>query len=471
MTSETFCRALEADCGVAPGAHVLAAVSGGADSVALLCLLDEARGAMGIRVSCAHVEHGIRGQASLEDMAFVRDLCKQKKIDFYVQRVDAPAQARSLGCGVEAAARVLRYAFLEETRARIGADVIACAHHSGDQAETVLMRAARGSDLRGLCAMRMRRGVLIRPLLRTSPAQLRAYLARIGQPWREDATNEDERHARNRIRRCVLPELERAYAGAGEALCRLSLAAQRDEDFFVSQLDALGVVPVMLADGAAIGLDALRAQHDALLSRAVVRAIEAAGAQAGAPAVETLIGAIRTGRETAVELGVFGGALVQARVGTRFLCVTRPRMAIGDVPLAPEGETLTPMGRFSVREAKKGETGDGVRSQVVPAGLLQGARVTARREGDAMIPFGQHTPVKVKKLMIDAGVERAMRRSIPVVRNEDGIFWLAGLRPGEACRAGAQEARRMITFDGAPAGALSDSDHSVKTTFQEDTGR
>jgi len=447
MTAEIFCRILMFECGVAPGAHVLAAVSGGADSVAMLCLLDSAREIMDIRVSAAHVEHGVRGEDSVGDMAFVRDLCMQKKIGFYARRVDAPAFAREMGCGVEAAARELRYAFLEETREAIGADVIAVAHHAGDQAETVLMHAARGSDLRGLCAMHMSSARAVRPLLGASAEELRAYLREMGQTWREDATNADPAYARNRIRSLVLPELERAYPGAQSALSRLALSAQRDEDFFSQQIAALEIAVIPLADGAAVETAQIRGLHDALLSRVLVRLIEAAGAQVSGSVVDRLIRKVRQEEASAaVGIGSTNGQAVQVRFGARYLCVTRPWMEIADIPLSMEGETHTPFGTFVLTQAREGETGDGITSQTVPVRLLEGARVTVRREGDVMIPFGQHTPVKLKKLLIDSGVERAMRRSIPVVRSKEGVFWLPGLRPGEACRAGAQEKRRMIVF-------------------------
>ena len=112
---ETFVIRLKEACGISPGEHVLVAVSGGADSTALLCLFDEIREAFPLQISCAHVEHGIRGAASVEDMRFVETLCAQKNIPFYGSRVDATAYARAHKCGLEDAARTLRYDSLMET--------------------------------------------------------------------------------------------------------------------------------------------------------------------------------------------------------------------------------------------------------------------------------------------------------------------------------------------------------------------
>lgn len=448
MTTEEFCLRLTRACRLPPGAHVLAAVSGGADSTALLCFLCEARKRLSLEVSCAHVEHGIRGGESLRDMAFVAALCERLGVPLYTLRVDAPAYAGKHGCGLEDAARTLRYGFLTDTARQIGADAIALAHHAQDQAETVLLHEGRGSDLRGLCAMRPRSGKLIRPLLEASPDELRAYLQGIGQPWREDETNQSLEPARNRIRLRVLPELERACPGAGEALCRLARAAQRDEDFFAQQLGALGLRVTALVDGAAMERAQLEPLHEALRSRAVVRLAEHAGV---GPLSARAIGEIMRSfdRETAA-VNLAGGA--RAQLGARYVCLTRAHVQPETVPLNADGLTHTPFGTFAVRDAKAGETGDGKRSQVIPERMLRGCAVTGRREGDRMTPFGRHTPVPLRKLMIEAGVERAMRKSVPILRAEAGILWAVGLRPGEACRSPEGERAKLVTFLGGSGG-------------------
>jgi len=446
MTQQEFTRNLTEGCALAPRSHVLMAVSGGADSVAMLCLFAAVRDSFPLTLSCAHVEHGIRGGDSLEDLSFVRALCERENIPLYTAHVDAPGYAKTHGCGLEDAARTLRYAFLERTADAIGADAIALAHHAGDQAETVLMRAARGSDLRGLCAMRHRRDALIRPLLDVRADALRGYLASIGQSWREDATNQDTAFARNRLRHEVLPQLERAVPGAGSALCRLARAAQRDEDFFAQQLDALDIPVHALVNGAALDRRRLAPLHPALLSRLLVRAIAFAGIlPQNADVLEAIADAL--GRDGAV-VNLIGGA--HAVAGRRYLCLVREADEEIDVPLAVPGVTDTPFGRVAVRRALPGETGDGRREQAIPAYLLDGARVTGRREGDTMVPFGIHTSVKLKKLMIDAGIERAMRASVPVLRRGDTVLFAAGLRPAECVRSTDEEERMIVRFEGLP---------------------
>ena len=445
MTEEEFSTRLSQDCGLLPGSHVLVALSGGADSVALLCLFLRAAEAYPLEISCAHVEHGIRGESSLADLAFVRMLCSRKSVPLYTAQVDAPAYSRSHGCGIEDAARTLRYDFLHSTMKAIGADAVALAHHKRDQAETVLLHAMRGSDMRGLCAMRFRSGNLIRPLLDDEPKHLRAYLNAIGQDWREDETNADSAYLRNMVRRDILPRMEAGMPGSGEALCRLARAAQRDEEYFASQIDALNMPVIALVDGVAVSKDCLADLHPALLSRVLVRMLAENGFGAQRQSViEAMMDALQ--QEDAV-INLTCGA--HASVGRRYLCLTHADAPATDTLLCVPGVTETPFGRIEVTPASDGETGDGKRTQRIPARLLEGAYVSSRREGDSMVPFGRKTPVRLKKLMIDAGVERAMRRSVPIVRAKDGsILFAAGLRPSQSCRAQDSERQMLVRFAG-----------------------
>lgn len=445
MTADAFRTHLMQACSLLPGSHVLVALSGGADSVALLCLFLEVAGEYPLTVSCAHVEHGIRGEDSLGDLMFVRGLCREKGVTLYDTQVDAPAFARANGCGMEDAARRLRYDFLHSTADTIGAEVIALAHHAQDQAETVLLHAMRGSDIRGLCAMRYRSGRLIRPLLDAQPQALRAWLLERGQSWREDASNKDTHYLRNRIRHGILPEMEAATSGAGAALTRLSRAAQRDEDYFSAQLDALDLPVIALVDGAAVQKDVIVQLHPALGTRALLRLMDRAGIEPQRTEVITAVWDALASEDAVVNLS--GGA--HAQIGRRYLCLNRAGYVGNNTPLNVPGRTQTPFGIFDVRPAETGETGDGKCMQCMPVDLLEGAYVSSRREGDTMIPFGKKSPVKLKKLMIDAHVERGMRASIPIMRDRDGnVLFAVGLRSAESCRTAKGDKQMMVRFCG-----------------------
>ena len=147
----------------ARGMHLLVALSGGADSVALLVMLHEC--APDVRLTCAHVEHGIRGRESLDDAAFCENLCRRMNVSLHIVSIDVPAESARTGEGLETAARRLRHEALERIRISVNADRIALAHHLNDQAETVLMHLLRGSGVKGACGMPRDDGRLYRPLL------------------------------------------------------------------------------------------------------------------------------------------------------------------------------------------------------------------------------------------------------------------------------------------------------------------
>jgi tRNA(Ile)-lysidine synthase len=205
------------------GDRVLTAVSGGADSVALLRVLLELRSELGVVLAVAHLNHGLRGENSHADEAFVADLAKRHKLEFFVERYRVAAHADAQGMGLESAGRELRYEWLTRVASENRFDAVATAHTTDDQAETVLMKFLRGAGNRGLAgiypemvkghenAAAEKRVRFIRPLLGTSRSEVEAYLASIDQPWREDESNLDRRFRRNRVRHELLPLLEREY--------------------------------------------------------------------------------------------------------------------------------------------------------------------------------------------------------------------------------------------------------------------
>ena len=182
---------------------VLAAVSGGLDS---MCLLHFLRGE-GYDVSCAHFNHQLRGEEAARDEGFVRAWCEKEGIPFYLGTGDVRAHARATGKSEEEAARDLRYAFLRETAQMLGAQ-IALAHHADDNAETVLLNFVRGTDLRGLCGMRPKQGDIVRPFLEQTREELVTYARAHNIPHVEDHTNADPNAAaRNYLRLEILPRL------------------------------------------------------------------------------------------------------------------------------------------------------------------------------------------------------------------------------------------------------------------------
>jgi tRNA(Ile)-lysidine synthase len=211
---------------------VLLAVSGGADSVALLRAIVALKTAGAGRLVAAHLNHQLRSLEAEADQALVVELCRRLGVGCEVGRARLDLAGPACGDGLEAAARRARYQFLEATAARLGARFVVTAHTADDQAETILHRIVRGTGIGGLSGMARARplgpATLIRPLLAFHRQDLLAYLSDIGQPYRDDTSNQDTAFTRNRIRHELLPWLAEEFnSGVVEALLRLgSLAGE-----------------------------------------------------------------------------------------------------------------------------------------------------------------------------------------------------------------------------------------------------
>ena len=208
------------------GALVLAAVSGGVDSVSLLHWLH----ARGVRVAAAHLHHGLRGAAADGDEEFVREFCAAREIPFRAERADVGALAAQWRVSSEEAGRRARYEFLARTAAELGAARIATAHHADDNAETLLFQLIRGarSGLGGIAPVR---GAYIRPFLSVTRAQIEAYAAENGLGHRFDAMNDDDSFARNYLRHEVMPRLAKVNAAAAAHMAETAQTLRAEGEY------------------------------------------------------------------------------------------------------------------------------------------------------------------------------------------------------------------------------------------------
>lgn len=241
------------------------AVSAGADSVALLRLMLELRNELGVVLSVVHLNHKLRGMESDADEQFVRDLSERNGLEIFVECHDVKTHSTVKKLSLEAAARAVRYDFFERLLKASSLEKIATAHTLDDQAETVLLKLLRGAGTRGLAGIYPRRAIsetgishqlsamskdqcdldrqdkaIIRPLLGSRRSQLREYLAEIGQTWREDASNEDLRHTRNRLRHEILPRLQSELNPAiCEVLAETAEISRAEEDYWTEEISRL----------------------------------------------------------------------------------------------------------------------------------------------------------------------------------------------------------------------------------------
>jgi tRNA(Ile)-lysidine synthase len=240
------------------GERVCVAVSGGADSVALLLSLVEANRAkepLGVVLSAVHVHHGLRGAEADADEAFVRELCERLAVPLLVERVDVAARQAALREGLEEAARELRYHVFRGLMKVGKADVVATAHTVDDQAETVMMKLLRGAWTEGIGGIapvvegtsQDRPGRVVRPMLSVRRAEVEVFLRERGQTWREDATNRDVSLTRNRVRHELMPVLRQFNPGIDIALARLAEIARDEEAFW--QAEVARMLPQVLLPG------------------------------------------------------------------------------------------------------------------------------------------------------------------------------------------------------------------------------
>lgn len=280
------------------GGRFLVALSGGADSTALLVLACALRDHAGFSLAAAHLDHALREESAAEAEAAGR-LCAALGVPFVSRREDVALLARECHCGIEEAGRRARYAFLEETRLAMGADYVLTAHHAGDLAEDMLMRLTRGAGWPGLGGMKAvvdespAQGVpgrrVLRPLLMQEKDRLIAMLVRLGVGWQEDASNASREWKRNRVRHDLMPLLLAENLSFHECVRRLWRQARDDEDWWTG---ALGDAIAFFGEGedrkAVVVPDSLASLGRAGRKRAFVEAVRRMGGQARADTVEAM---------------------------------------------------------------------------------------------------------------------------------------------------------------------------------------
>jgi tRNA(Ile)-lysidine synthase len=256
---ERFADQLKESAWFHAGLRVGVAVSGGGDSVALLLLIAESRARLGIVVSAVHFNHKLRGKASDADEEFVAALAEKLGATLHIGRADVARKAKSEKANLEDAARRARYGFFERLAEQDVVDVVATAHTMDDQAETVLAHILRGTGIAGLAGIHPLAGRVVRPVLEFRREELRKYLRSKRQPWREDATNRDTARTRARMRKKLLPMLEKDFNPAVvQHLAALAQRAREQASFVEHLADQVFRTKVTLNNGIArIGLTEL----------------------------------------------------------------------------------------------------------------------------------------------------------------------------------------------------------------------
>ena len=427
---ERFERALQR-CAGEDFSSVLVALSGGADSTALLLLfaaLHDKTRERPIRVEAYHLHHGIRGEEADRDLAFCEDLCKKHGVILHVGRANVPAEAKKRRIGVEECGRILRYEALERIANERGLQWIATAHNAGDQLETVLFRAARGSGLRGLCGIPERRGRIIRPLLTFTKEELEAYCRENGEEYMLDSSNGEDLYTRNALRHKVVPELEKLCPGAVQNIARLTESLSEDEAYLTS----------LLPDEKA-SLQTLRELPPPLLKRWLADRYRAYCAKSGAAGeleykhINSLADLVRKG-ETGEMLSLPGG--VRATLGRDALAFSKDRVEKSVYAVVPTREKtsfcdgmwsvyLTDERRFAEISTKNKKVHKLFKKIAIESATIEGELVMRGREPRDKVYFGGMTR-EVSKLAAAVTGDPYKRKNYPVLCDGKGVLWVPG---------------------------------------------
>lgn len=386
-----------------PQDKILVALSGGADSVALLRILL----ALGYRCEAAHCNFRLRAEESDRDEGFVRRLCREFRIPLHVTRFDTAEEAGRLHISIEMAARQLRYRWFEDIRQECGASAIAVAHHKDDSAETVLLNVIRGTGINGLCGIRPRNGYVVRPLLCLCRREIVACLQELGQDFVTDSTNLEDDYTRNKIRLNILPLMEEINPSVKESIVQMA-SRLADVGLWYRHAITEGKMRVMVPQGIRI---------DALLKE---------------PAPDTLLFEILSPlgfnatqiQDIGHSLGGQPGKCFYA--GEWKLVKDREMLLLekaGD-PVPPSLEVMDPVERTPLFTIPRDKSVACLDSDKLRAPLS----LRLWRHGDTFVPFGMKGRKKVSDYLTDRKYSLLQKEHQWVLLCGDDIVWLVGER-------------------------------------------
>lgn len=432
-----------------PGDRVLAAVSGGPDSVAMLHALHSRADHFGITLHVAHLNHGIRGEASDADAEFVARLARDIGVGCTVEKTDVPTLRRKMRMGTEEAARSLRHKFLQQTAAELCANRIALGHTADDRAESVLLNVIRGTGVHGLGSIRPVSGSVVRPLIDTTRAEVENYITEHDIPFRTDHTNLDPAYTRNRVRLKLLPLLEKHYnPQARSALVRLAEIAAMTSDLMDCAAWS-AAVSALYRDAFDAGLISMlpRALQHEVVRQEILR-IKGDLNDVSMEQVSRVVDALECGSDFVITLP--SGRIYAERVGDTF-CIRAParasRGAAFEYRIAVPGITI-------LSEAEQTLTVDVVNNPIptklpIDEALIDVEAVTGElrarnpRPGDRITLFGLGGTKKLQDVFTDAKVPRNERARAAVLVDDEKILWVVGVARAEQGRV-TQSTRRAL---------------------------
>jgi len=422
---------------------ILVAVSGGVDSVALLHMLNKWQSKIGITLCAAHLDHMFRGDESQADAAFVQEICAKWGIPCVVEAIDVPKHMEKYKLSAQAAAREVRYSFLERSAENFGADLIALAHHADDQAETVLMNLIRGSGMKGISGIDpIRNKRYLRPLIKARRKEIERYCDHYKIEYREDSSNKKPIYLRNKIRMHLIPFLESKYnPRIVDVLCRLADISRLEDDYLLMEAQKTLNSLVCNSSSLAITLnrEGFQRIHTAIKRRVVRLAWERLTGKQGLSfeRIDQVLKHIDSIEPKSIEMP-FAVECIIAYSKLEFRIKQKTKIQKRHVQkLNIPGRTLVGEGVIiaSIYDRKDFYINpiELPKNEAVLDYNRTGKRlfVRTREAGDVFKPFGMNNYIKLKKFFIDQKIPKARRDEILLICNENEIVWICGFRIGE----------------------------------------
>ncbi len=443
---------------IASGDRILAAVSGGADSVCMLHILNRLKSTMGFELFCAHLNHGLRGEAADNDEKFVTELCRELGVKFFAKKVNVDELAKTEKLTVEEAGRKARYDFFAELSRKHKLNKIATAHNQNDNAETVLMRIIRGTGIDGLSGIpHTREDGVIRPVLDISRSEIEEYCKKNNLEFCTDATNADNDYTRNKIRNQLIPYIEREFNPAFcDALSRLAETATEDSEFldgYTKRLYARLANPMPSKKPVALHIDSLK-----LLEKSVaVRIVRLAAAEAvkdiklSKTHIEDIFRLLD--KETGSSIDLPQG--LNAGISYGWLTFTAEQASVESdndeefftAVAVGESVFVESIGKeISFTEADAKEYKCAVNEIMADLDRIgtQPLFLRSRRNGDRIAWFPDGRTKKIKNVFIDEKIPKVDRDKIPLLCTGNEVVAIVGSRVSEKYKVTKDTERAMV---------------------------
>ncbi len=394
---------------IAPYDTVLIALSGGADSVFLAKFLISIREEYNLTLKAAHVEHGIRGKDSLKDCEFVEDFCKKNNIECFTLHINAVEDAKKAKMGVEEYSRNKRYEFFDS----IECDKIATAHNLSDNVETVLFRLARGTSLKGMCGIPVKRGKIIRPIIEIGADEIRNYLNENNVPYCVDFTNNENEYSRNKIRNKIIPLFKEINEDFENTVNRFIKSANEDESYLDFSADI--AFNSVFCNGV-LNLEKLRSYSVSEIKRVLIRYFKLNNITLDEYHLNEILKLVFVQSKTQIKDNIF------AISDKNSLRIAKFGNIIDFNGLTVQKEILTRKEFLNKCELSTKKFDFYCDCDKIIGNVV----IRARKAGDKISPKGRNCSKSLKKFYNELNIPVENRNNIPVIVDDNGVIGIYG---------------------------------------------